>query len=145
MNKECMIMKEGYLIDYISEQEVPDGPEEREATQVFSKILVEDYNYPKDIITTRPQYCVKARPSDVKKEYPVDIAVFKTSAKHDDEVYIIVECKKKNRKDGRTQLEDYMRFSRAELGVWFNGEERLNLRKYEKDGKVYGYHLLRLA
>ena len=127
-------MKEGYLIDYISGQEVPDGPEEREATQVFSKILVEDYSYPKDIITTRPQYCVKARPSDRKKEYPVDIAVFKTSAKHDDEVYIIVECKKKNRKDGRTQLEDYMRFSRAELGVWFNGEERLNLRKYEKDG-----------
>lgn len=129
-------MKEGYLIDYISGIEVPDGPEEREATQVFSKILVEDYNYPKEVITTRPQYCVKARPSDVKKEYPVDIAIFKNVSKHDDDVYIIVECKKKNRKDGRSQLEDYMRFSRAELGVWFNGEERLNLRKYEKDGLV---------
>ncbi len=130
-------MKEGYITDYISGAEIPDGPEEREATQVFSRILVEDYGFPKELITTRPQYCVKARPSDVRKEYPVDIAVFKRKEKTDEDIYIIVECKKKNRKDGRSQLEDYMRFSRAELGVWFNGNERLNLKKYEKDGLVF--------
>lgn len=65
-----------YIVDYISGFEVKNTPEEVEATQVFSKILVEDYKYPKDNIQTRPQYRVKARPSDRKKEYPVDIAVF---------------------------------------------------------------------
>src|SRR5581483_10221986 len=109
--------------------------EEREAVQVFSKQLVEDYEYPKDFIQTRPQYRVKARPSDTKKEYPVDIAVFSSSMKTEETIELIVECKKKNRKDGRTQLEDYLRFSRAYLGVWFNGEERLFLHKFESNGK----------
>jgi len=124
------------LIDYISGIEIVATPEEVEAVQVFSKQLVEDYGYSKNQIQTRPQFRVKSRPSDTKKEYPVDIAIFKNKSKKDDDVYIIVECKKRNRKDGRGQLEDYLRLSKAELGVWFNGEERLFLRKYEKDGKV---------
>ena len=76
-------------------------PEEIEAVQIFSKQLVEDYNYPKDHIQTRPQFRVKRRPSDTKKEYPVDIAVFPNNKRQEDEVYIVVECKKKNRKDGK--------------------------------------------
>ena len=59
------------VIDYISGIEVPATPEEIEATQVFSKLLVEDYGYPKEHIQTRPQFRVKVRPSDTKKEYPV--------------------------------------------------------------------------
>ena len=129
-------IKEGYIIDFISGQQVKETPEEIEAVQPFSKILVDDYGYPKELIHTRPQYRVKVRPSDTKKEYPVDIAVFTGKEHKDDEAYIIIECKKKNRKDGRTQLEDYLRFSKAYLGVWFNGEERLYLQKIEKDGKV---------
>jgi type I restriction enzyme M protein len=124
------------IIDYITGIEVSYKPEEEQAVQPFAKALVEDYGYPKDCIMTHPQFRVKARPSDTKKEYPVDIAVFKDSTKNDDDVYIIVECKKKIRKDGRTQLEDYLRFCRAKLGVWFNGEERLFLRKYEKNGQI---------
>ena len=125
------------LIDYISGQEIKATPEEVDAVQIFSKQLVEDYGYSKEQIQTRPQFRVKVRPSDTKKEYPIDIAVFKKEQKNEDDIYIIVECKKKNRKDGRSQLEDYLRLSKATLGVWFNGEERLFLRKYEKDGKVY--------
>jgi len=34
-------------------------------------------------------------------------------------------------------LEDYLHFSKACLGVWFNGEERLFLRKTEKQGKIF--------
>ncbi|MCI8759682.1 MAG: N-6 DNA methylase [Clostridia bacterium] len=124
------------ITDYISGVELHATPEEVEATQVFSKILVEDYKYPKEYIQTRPQYHVKARPSDRKKEYPVDIAVFNSTNKNEDTIYLIVECKKKNRKDGRNQLEDYMRFSKARLGVWFNGDEKLTIQKIEKDGRV---------
>ena len=129
-------VKEGYIVDYISGLPVKETPEEVEAVQPFTKILVNDYGYPKENIQTRPQYRVKCRPSDNKKEYPVDIAVFLSSDHDEDNIYIIVECKKKNRKDGKSQLEDYLRFSKAYLGVWFNGEERLYLHKIEKNGRI---------
>lgn len=128
--------KEGYLFDFISGTEVKATPEEVNAVQVFSKILVEDYNYPKSHIRTRPQFRVKARPSDLKKEYPVDIAVFKSDNINDDELYLIVECKKPNRKDGRKQLELYMQMSKARLGVWYNGNEKLCLIKNVVNGGI---------
>lgn len=128
--------RDGYLIDYISGQELKATPEEVQAVQPFARKLFEDYGYPISNIQTRPQWHVKARPSDVKKEYPVDIAVFSESTHSDENLYMVVECKKKNRKDGKTQLEDYMRLSKAVLGVWFNGEETLYIRKYEANGTV---------
>ena len=135
MEKEQKV-RAGYIIDYISGLEIKATPEELDAVQVFTKQLVEDYSYPKEYIQTRPQFRVKVRPSDIKKEYPVDIAVFSNDEKQEDDIYIIIECKKKNRKDGKTQLQDYLRFSKAFLGVWFNGEERVFLRKIEKDGRI---------
>lgn len=136
MENNTQQIKDGYIIDFISGQEVKATPEEIEAVQIFSKQLVEDYGYPKNHIQTRPQFRVKVRPSDTKKEYPVDIAVFPNDKKQEDDIHIIIECKKKNRKDGKTQLQDYLRFSKAFLGVWFNGDERLFLRKVEKDGRI---------
>lgn len=47
-----------------------------------------------------------------------------------------MNVKKKERLDGKDQLQDYMRLSKAYLGVWFNGNERLFLHKIEKDGKI---------
>jgi type I restriction enzyme M protein len=133
-----MAKSELTVIDYISGVEVNAIPEEIEAVQVFSRQLVEDYDYPKTHIQTRPQHRVKVRPSDTKKEYPVDIAVFQSDAKIDENLYIVVECKKKNRKDGRTQLENYLTLSTAYLGVWFNGEERFFLHKFVKpNGEIY--------
>ena len=120
------------ITDYISGIQVNATPEEIDAVQVFSKQLVEDYGYPKEHIQTHPQYRVKIRPSDKKKEYPVDIAVFQDKTKFEDNLYIVVECKKKNRKDGRTQLENYLTLSSAYLGVWFNGEERFFIHKFIK-------------
>ena len=128
--------KEGYLIDYISGHEIKATPEEIDAVQVFSRQLVEDYEYDKNQIQTRPQWRVKSRPSDTKKDYPVDIIVFDSKTKTEDNSLIIVECKKKTRNDGRSQLEDYLKFSKAFLGVWFNGKERLFLKKIETSGKV---------
>lgn len=131
-----MEMKDGYIEDFVSGLPVRATPEEIEAVQVFSKMLVNDYEYPKTCIQTRPQWRVKVRPSDVKKEYPVDIAVFSEDDHKDNNIQIIIECKKLNRKDGRSQLEDYLRFSTARVGVWFNGKEKLFLKKTETDGKV---------
>ena len=126
------------ITDYISGVQVNATPEEIDAVQVFSRQLVEDYGYPKEVIQTRPQHRVKVRPSDTKKEYPVDIAVFSGALKMDETLYIVVECKKKNRKDGRTQLENYLTLSSAYLGVWFNGEERFFIRKFVKEnGEIF--------
>lgn len=122
--------------DFISGIAVRATPEEIHAVQVFSKILVNDYGYPKDYIRTRPQWRVRVRPSDKKKEYPVDIAVFSSNKHTNENIAIIVECKKPNRQDGRTQLQDYLRFSNARIGVWFNGEEKFFLKKSEGAGRV---------
>lgn len=138
-----VVLKDGYILDYISGIKIKETPEEVDAVQVFSKQLVEDYGYPKDLIQTRPQFRVKSRPSDTQKEYPVDIAVF-INKKQDDNAYIIVECKKRNRKDGRGQLEDYLKFSKAKIGVWFNGEERIFLRKIEQNGEILFEEILNI-
>lgn len=133
----CENIKEGYIIDYISGLQVKKTPEEVEAIQVFSKILVEDYGYPKENIQTHPQYRVKAYPSDTQYKYPIDITVFSNSKKNKDEAYIIIECKKKNRKDGMEQLKHYLEFSNASIGVWFNGNEKQIIRKYYKNDNLY--------
>ena len=130
-------LKDGYIFDYISNEQVKATPEEIEAVQVFSRQLVEDYGYSKDQIQTRPQYRVKANPSDTTKSYPLDIIVFSDNKKIDTNEYIIIECKKKTRNDGITQLQDYLKFSNAYIGVWFNGNERIFLKKYETKGKVH--------
>ena len=83
-------IREGFIVDYISGQEIKATPEEVDAVQVFSKQLIEDYGYPRENIQTRPQFRVKVRPSDTKKEYPVDIAVFNNEKKQDDDAYIIL-------------------------------------------------------
>ncbi|WP_418344863.1 N-6 DNA methylase [Rhodococcus pyridinivorans] len=127
---------DGRVIDFVSGKSIPAKPEELLAVQPFSRQLVEDYGYPKSHIQTRPQWHVKARPSDRAKSYPVDIAVFSGEQHRDDDLYLVVECKKPDRRDGRDQLEDYLRLSRAYLGVWTNGDERLFLRKRESAGTV---------
>lgn len=55
-------VKDRSLVDYISGKPVKGGPGEREATQVFSRMLVEDYGHPKACIQTRLQHRVKGRP-----------------------------------------------------------------------------------
>ncbi|MCY3813538.1 MAG: N-6 DNA methylase [Gammaproteobacteria bacterium] len=122
--------------DFISGKLVRNTPEEVDAVQVFARLLVEDYEYPKAHIQTHPQWRVKVRPPDLRKEYPVDIAVFVDEERSVEKELIIVECKKRSRKDGRSQLEDYLRFSSAQIGVWFNGDESLFVKKRETDGKA---------
>lgn len=128
--------KVGTVRDYVSGELVRATPEETQAVQVFARRLVEDYGYPKVRLQTRPQFRVRKRPSDTAKSYPVDIAVFSNDEKIEDHLHLVVECKKKNRKDGLAQLKLYMDMSPAEIGVWFNGTDHLYLRKIvHRDGR----------
>lgn len=128
----------GHIVDYITGNLVRETPEEVEAVQVFAQRLVEDFGYPKDVITTRPQFRVRPRPSaERKRGYPVDIAVFDDAVKLEDNAFIIVECKRKTRKDGEKQLKLYLSMSSAQIGVWFNGNDHLYLhKKYLQDGTL---------
>jgi len=137
--KSSAELKPGYILDYISGKPVKATPEETEAVQVFARRLVEDYGYPKEHIQTHPQHRVRKHPSDEEKSYPVDIAVFKSAKKTEDNLFLVVECKQKSRKDGVAQLKLYLDMSAAEVGVWFNGDEHEYLRKvHKKDGsRIY--------
>ena len=121
--------------DFISGMEVNSTPEEVDAVQPFSKKLVEDYGYPQSHVQTRKQFRVKASPSDTRG-YPVDIAVFSSEQHSEDTVYIIVECKASTKNDGRRQLEDYLKFSKASMGVWYNSNDFLALQKHEESGNI---------
>jgi type I restriction enzyme M protein len=128
--------KLGYVEDYVSGIDVRATPEELEAVQVFSRRLAEDYDYDKAQIQTRPQFRVRKRPSDEERSFPVDIAIFENERKLEDDLFMIVECKKKTRKDGVAQLKLYLDMSPAQVGVWFNGDEHVYLRKiHHKDGR----------
>jgi type I restriction enzyme M protein len=128
--------KPGYIQDYVSGLDVRATPEELEAVQVFSRRLVEDYDYERVQLQTRPQFRVRKRPSDEERSFPVDIAVFENERKLEDDLFMIVECKKKTRKDGVAQLKLYLDMSPAQVGVWFNGDEHVYLRKiHHRDGR----------
>jgi len=129
--------RDGYLFDFISGVEIRATPEEVDAVQVFSRRLVEDFGYPKELVRTRPQFHVRRRPSDEKKSYPVDIAVFADRKMDEDDLSIVVECKKKKVSEGRKQLEIYLSLSAASIGAWFNGDEHLYLlKRYIEGGEV---------
>ncbi len=130
-----MTKEENKIIDFVSGLEVQATPEEISAVQPFSKILVEDYNYPKSMIQTHPQVRVKASPSD-KKGYPIDIAVYDIDNAGNKYLKIVVENKKPSRKDGIDQLKLYLKFCEASIGVWYNGNESVYIKKIEKSGNI---------
>jgi type I restriction enzyme M protein len=142
---EGVAVATGYIRDFVSGARVRATPEEVQATQVFSRRLVEDFGYPLDHIATRPQFRVSRRPSETKKSYPVDIAVFSNAQKLEEDCSIIVECKSETEKAGRKQLEIYLTLSNAFIGVWFNGKSHLYTHKHYEDGKVFFKELPTLA
>ncbi|MFB0563348.1 MAG: restriction endonuclease subunit M [Candidatus Lokiarchaeia archaeon] len=127
--------------DFISGELVKATAEQLEAIQPFSRKLVEEYDYDKKQIQTFPQYRVPKRPSEAdrkQKSYPVDIAVFTTENKIDENLFMVVECKRKTRKDGERQLKTYLELSRAQIGVWFNGKQHLYLQKiFDEEGRMF--------
>ena len=129
-------IRDGYLRDFVSGQEVRATSEEK-AVQIISRRLVDDFGYRRDLIQTRPQYRVRRRPSDSGRSFPVDIAVFSSPSRDESSLEMVAECKRKNRREGTRQLEIYLTMSNASIGIWFNGQEHLYLRKqYVEGGQI---------
>lgn len=122
--------------DYASGILVNATPEEINSIQPFEKILIDDYNYPKDMVQAHPQIRVKSHPSD-KKGFPIDIAVYEKDAEGRKRLKIVVENKKPTRKDGLDQLKLYLKFCEAQIGIWYNGIESIYIKKIEESGNIH--------
>lgn len=121
--------KDKKLYDYITKSEITNTPENREAKVVFEERLHKEYGY--DISQMLPEFRVQKGSTLIG---PADIVVFHDSEdKTQDNIYIIVECKRKNRYDGIDQLKTYLAgVESAEYGVWFNGDEIVYIRRLKK-------------
>jgi len=124
------------IIDYISGKLVNATPEEVNAVQPMLKVLVDDYDYPSEMLQAHPQVRVKASPSD-KKGYPIDIAVYEPDKEGNKQLKIIVETKAPTRHDGKQQLEAYLKFCEAKIGIWYNGNESVYIKKIEESGNIH--------
>ncbi len=123
------VEKENKLFDYITKSEISNTPENREAKVVFEERLHKEYGY--DLTQMLPEFRVQKGSTLIG---PADIVVFHDSEnKTQDNIFIIVECKRKNRFDGIDQLKTYLAgVESAEYGVWFNGDEIVYIRRLRK-------------
>jgi len=118
--------KEGYIRDFSTGRWLKDRPEEG-PRQILEKRLVEEYGYSESQIEI--EFPVQ---KGSKRIGPTDIAVFRDEKKIIDNLYIIVETKRKERKDGIDQLKSYLSPTNAEFGIWFNGKDIVYLQHLKK-------------
>lgn len=124
-SKQVSQNKPGYITDPISGQTVRATPEVVEAKMVFAERLVQEYGYSKEQIQTFPEFYIQKGSMRIG---PADIVVFRDNRKTFDNIYLIVETKRKDRNDGIKQLKSYIDPTPAEGGVWFNGSDIIYLR-----------------
>jgi type I restriction enzyme M protein len=90
--------------------------------------LIDDLGYPEDHIELE----VGVQMGSSIHEKPADIVVYVDPSKS--QVWLIVETKKPNRKDGVEQLKSYMNPTGAPFGYWTNGlDEKFLLRTGTND------------
>lgn len=130
-----MAKKTGTVPDKASGRLVPAGPEEVDATQPLLEALIEECGWLPGQIASRPQWRVSPSPSD-KRKWPVDVAIFESpqTARMEDHIRIICECKRPDEATGVQQLKTYLdREPHARVGVWFNGTDHAIIYKVDND------------
>jgi type I restriction enzyme M protein len=111
--------KEGYVKDFLTNRLIRSTPEEQ-VRQIILMRLVQEYEYPKDWLKTEFEI-----QKGSKRIGPADIVVFRDGKSKDQEnIWIIVETKRKERSDGIEQLKTYLSPCKgAKFGIWFNGSD----------------------
>ena len=120
-------MANNIIVDYLTGKEIDitHKPEEI-VRQDFLRILHEEYGYPKEVIAKEiPIKDGSSEVCDVKTGNPkrADIVVYKSDAQKYDEIYMIIECKQPDVKDGELQAKSYGNRTTASIVVWTNGED----------------------
>ncbi len=121
-----LYMKRGkpYLRCFVTGKERPAKPEEI-VRQLYVKMLMEDYGYPAERIAIEKP----VQFGSAVHEKAADIVV--CDKDDPNTAYIIVECKKPKRSDGREQLKSYCHAEGAPIGVWTNGGETICLHRQD--------------
>jgi len=114
------------ITDFATGKTVNYTPEER-VRQLFERRLVEEYGYAKSQIDIEFQIQKGSH-----RIGPADIVVFMDSRKSFDNILVVVETKRQDRKDGLDQLMSYLSPTSAEFGVWFNGKEIVYIQNLKK-------------
>lgn len=111
--------KEGYVRDFLTNRLIRLKPEEQ-TRQIMLMRLVQEYEYPKEWIRTEFEI-----QKGSKRIGPADIVVFRDGKSKDQEnIWIIVETKRKERSDGIDQLKTYLSPCKGvKFGIWFNGSD----------------------
>jgi len=117
------------LFDYITKNEIQNTPENREAKVVIEERLHKEYGY--DLDQMLPEYRVQKGSTLIG---PADVVIFNDSKdKTQDNIFAIVECKRKDRSDGIDQLKTYLAgVESAQYGIWFNGDDIVYIRRLKK-------------
>ena len=115
------VTKEGYVRDVTGEW-LRATPEVMDAKKVFADRLVYEFGYSPEQLQTKPEFYIK---KGSQKIGPADIVVFRDAKnKIQENIWIIVETKRKERSDGIEQLKTYLSPCKgAKWGVWFNGKD----------------------
>jgi len=113
--------KEGYVQDVTGEW-LRATPEVMDAKKVFADRLVNEFGYTPEQLQTKPEFYIKKGSQRIG---PADIVVFRDAKnKIQENIWIIVETKRKERSDGIDQLKTYLSPCKgAKWGVWFNGKD----------------------
>lgn len=100
---------------------------EEEVRLLMVRRLVMEYGYLPDQMEI--EVSIKTGQTETKKR--ADIVVFKDTRNKEPEAnaYLIVETKKKDRKDGVDQLQTYLNNTTGEFGIWFNGQDIVYLHR----------------
>ena len=116
-----------FLTCRIRQKKVAFKPEEVVRQRVLSR-LIDDLSYPAEQIALE----VGIQMGSTIHEKPADIVVYTDDKRNT--VWLIVETKKPNRKDGIDQLKSYMNPTGAPFGYWTNGlDEKFLLRSGTND------------
>lgn len=115
---------DGKIKCLITEKLRKETPEEF-VRQEYINTLLSIYNYPKECIEL--EFPIKIG-SGTKY---IDIAIFNSKKKSQDNVYIVVETKKKKETEGKEQLLSYVTATTANFGTWTNGEKIKYIHKIE--------------
>lgn len=103
-----------------------ETPEEY-VRQEYCRVLLDVYKFPKEYIDV--EFSIKVGSADKR----VDIVVFNSKIKSQDNIYLIVETKKQDEKEGVEQLWSYMSATTAKFGVWTNSK---NIKYFFKNGDI---------
>lgn len=91
--------------------------------QEYCRILLDVYKYPKEFIDI--EFPIKIGRANKR----VDIAIFNSSVKAQDNIFAVIETKKKKELEGVEQVHSYLSSTSANFAIWTNGENIIYLIK----------------